>query len=371
MAIEVSFEKFDAIASGDHNAGQIDYETTRKGISLKKVNHHVTFRSLNKATVAVERTVELKRAFVRAMTTRLGGNAAAIAEIRKSLGLPPDDANPKALSARSIEPLTRQEVRELIDKYVKHVGGDATATADEDRESVNVENARRLPIRIGGQSFYLDQMVSDLRRAAQEAPNTEQVNSALRFLARPDGKMDVASLARTLNVFAYVAKREAAAGDGAADAGTMFSQLFARALDSLDNGTLSQVYQGIISRETDALKSELSRRLAKFDLTVEQAEACERTALALGRLEALVVSEISHRIALGRATTVSDAQWIAAQAPVLRHCGEGVERDLSARGGDGEMTSVNLEIITTRAAYGNINEERLAGKVSKIGRAHV
>ena len=364
MAIEVSLEKFDAIASGDHNAGQIDYETTRTGISLKKVNHHVTFRNLNKATVAAERTVELKRAFVRAMTTRLGGDTAAIAEIRKSLGLPPDDSNPKALSARSIEPLTRQEVRELIDKYVRHIG-DGSATADEDRESVNAENARRLPIRIGGQSFYLDQMVNDLKHAAQGAPSTEQVNSALCFLSRPDGKMDVASLARALNVFAYVAEREAAAGDGAVGADTMFSQLFARTLDSLDNGTLSQVYQGILSRETDALQRELSRRLAKFDLTVEQADACERTALALGRLEALVVSEISHRIALGKATTESDRQLIAGQAPVLRHCGENVERDLSARGGEGEMTSVNLEILATRAAYGNINEERLAGKVSK------
>ena len=365
MAIEVSFAKFDAIASGDHNAGQIDYETTRTGISLKKVNHHVVCRSLNKVTIATERTVELKRAFVRAMATQLGGNAAAIAEIRKSLGLPPDDTNPKALSARTIEPLTRQEVRELIDKYVNHVGGDGTATADADRDSVNVENARRLPIVIGGQSFYLDQMVDDLKRAAQGAPSTEQVNLALNFLSRPDGKMDVASLARTLNVFAYVAEREAAAGDGAADAGTMFSQLFARALDSLDNGALSQVYQGLISRETDALKNELSRRLAKFDLTAEQADACERTALALGRLEALVVSEISHRIALGKATTASDRQLIADQAPVLRHCGENVERDLSARGGEGEMTSVNLEILTARAAYGNINEERLAGKVTK------
>ena len=69
MAIEVSLAKFDAIASGDHNAGQIDYETTRTGISLKKVNHHVTCRSLNNDTIAAERTVELKRAFVRAMAT--------------------------------------------------------------------------------------------------------------------------------------------------------------------------------------------------------------------------------------------------------------------------------------------------------------
>ena len=56
MAIEVSLAKFDAIASGDHNAGQIDYETTRTGISLKKVNHHVICRSLNKTTIAAERT---------------------------------------------------------------------------------------------------------------------------------------------------------------------------------------------------------------------------------------------------------------------------------------------------------------------------
>ncbi|MBO7683450.1 MAG: DUF3626 domain-containing protein [Kiritimatiellae bacterium] len=370
MALDISFAQFDAIASGDYNAGQIDYEGNGANVSLKKVNAHVYLKILNTKTIDANRTVELKRAFVKAMSTRLAGNAGAIAEIRRSLGLPPDDSNPKALSQRTIEPLTRQEVREIIDRYVKHTGGENAQAVDQDvvdkRDAVNLANQRALPIRIGEQSFRLDKMAEELGKATVAEPTKTQAAQILKTLTRPSGKVDIPTLARALNVFAFMAERAAAAGqaEGAKDAGERFSSVFAQALDSLDNGALSQVYQGLISRDTDAMKDELSRRLAKFDLTAEQSDVCERTVLALGRLESLVLSEISHRVVLGKAKTDVERGEIAAQAPVFRRCGDDVARDLSARSNAGEMTSVNLEILTTRAAYGNINEGRLAGKVS-------
>ena len=54
-----------------------------------------------------------------------------------------------------------------------------------------------------------------------------------------------------------------------------------------------------------------------------------------------------------------------AQAPVFRHCGSDVQRDLSARGVAGEMTSVNLEILTNRAAYGSIHGNELTEKTNE------
>jgi hypothetical protein len=371
MALDISLAQFDAIASGDFNAGQIDYNGSGSDVSLKKVNAHVHFRSLNTATIEAKRVVELKQAFVRAMESKLGNDNGAIAEIRKSLGLPPDNTMPRALSSRMIEPLTRQEVRELIDKYVKRPDGSNAQAVNQDvvdkRNTVNVANQRALPIQIGEQSFRIDKMAAELEKASVAEPTKSQAAEILKVLTRPNGKVDVPMLVRSLNIFAFMAEKTAAADltEGAKDAGERFSAAFAQALDSLDNGALSQVYQGLVSRDADALKNELSRRLAKFDLTAGQADVCERTALAMGRLEALVLSEIGHRVALGKATTEAEAQEIAKQAPVLKHCGESVQRNLSARNTAGELTSVNLEILTSRAAYGNINERNLAGKTTE------
>ena len=61
MALDISFAKFDTIASGDYNAGQIDYKGSGSDVSLKKVNAHVHFTSLNTATIDAKRVVELHR----------------------------------------------------------------------------------------------------------------------------------------------------------------------------------------------------------------------------------------------------------------------------------------------------------------------
>ena len=363
MTPNVTFDQFNAIASGKYNAGQIDFVGDGDRATLKKVNHHIHFTGSNAVVIDSARTVALKHAFVQAMATRLGDNAKAISEIRRMLGLPPEYSSPKALGSRTIEPLTRQEVRDIIDKYV---GGGRRMDADRaaKRDAVNVENQRRIPVQIGDQTFRLDEMAAELAHAAEGGPKKSQAALVLKFLTRPEGKLDAAQFARAMNLFAFTAEQAADAPDAERDAGGLLEAAFARALDSLDNGTLSQVYQSLISREADDLKDELSRRLAKFDLTAEQAGVCERTAMAMGRLEALVLNEIAHRVKLGKAADAEEAARIMADAPVFRHCGAGVKRDLSARGQAGEMTSVNLEIVTARAGYGNVHDRDLAGKTT-------
>ena len=58
------------------------------------------------------------------------------------------------------------------------------------------------------------------------------------------------------------------------------------------------------------------------------------------------------------------------QAPVLQLCGNDVQRDLSARNNPGEMTSVNLEIIMSLAAYGSTHSRELTEKTDKNLSSH-
>lgn len=366
MPLDISFAQFDAIASGKYNAGQIDYKGEGAKATIKKVNAHVHTTGMNTVVVDAKRTVELKQAFVKAMSARLDGNANAIAEIRKELGLPPSDINPKAITQRTVEPLTRQEVRNIIDKYVNGGNtGPVKADVATKREEVNLANQRALPIRIGTQTFRLDKMAAELAKVGKGDPTKSQAMDIVKLLMRPDGKLDAATFARSMNIFSYMAEEAAKADAGGKNAGARMEAAFSRALDSLDNGALTQVYQGLISRDAEALKGEFRRRLGSFNLSMEQADVCKRTALAMGRLEALVVSEISHRVVLGNAKTPEERAEISLQAPVLQHCGEDVQRDLEARNTDGEMTSVNLGIVSTRAAYGSIQASNLADKTSE------
>ena len=43
MPLDISFDQFNRIASGTHNAGQIDYKGSDDNVTLKKVNAHVRY----------------------------------------------------------------------------------------------------------------------------------------------------------------------------------------------------------------------------------------------------------------------------------------------------------------------------------------
>lgn len=55
----ITLNDFRALANGDYNAGQIDFKTNSNGetTGLKKVNHHVTFRSLNTVEISTQRSL--------------------------------------------------------------------------------------------------------------------------------------------------------------------------------------------------------------------------------------------------------------------------------------------------------------------------
>ena len=85
---EFTLHDFNKIASGEYNAGQIDFVTSDNGrVSLAKINNHVHKTGLNKTTLSAARILEVKEAFVSAL--RRGGVLDAdIAAIRARRGLP-------------------------------------------------------------------------------------------------------------------------------------------------------------------------------------------------------------------------------------------------------------------------------------------
>ena len=146
MALEISLAQFNKIASGKYNAGIIDFKSDEGGNAigeLRKVNNHVHSVEKNTETLSPERVLEVKESFVMAME-RAQVPQARIDEIRDTLGIPKeagatsDKEHLGGLIEKRFKPLTRQQVREILDQYAE--GG--KGYTDESRAAVSVQDER-------------------------------------------------------------------------------------------------------------------------------------------------------------------------------------------------------------------------------------
>ena len=122
---EISIHQFNKIASGEYNAGFVDFATDADGNvlnDLKKVNHHVVRTGLNRKELSTERILEVKEAFIGALE-RARVPQDRIDQIREALGIPKemaatgDAAQLKKILEARFKPLARQHIRALLDKY--------------------------------------------------------------------------------------------------------------------------------------------------------------------------------------------------------------------------------------------------------------
>ena len=126
---DISLAQFNRIASGDYNAGQIDFRTDDNGMAeLVKVNNHVWTTSKNNVELAPERILEVKETFLNAL--RKGGvGAEALKQIRSRLGLPDTLSMPADKEQRDViltarfTPLTRAQVRSILDEFANEGKG--------------------------------------------------------------------------------------------------------------------------------------------------------------------------------------------------------------------------------------------------------
>ncbi len=127
----ITLAQFNKIASGEFNAGLVDFKTDEQGNvlnQLTKVNNHVHKIKLNNVVLSPERVLEVKEAFINAL--RAGGvKQDAINQIRRRLGIDAEvyaganvDDRAKMLEAR-FKPLSRHEVRAILNDYAKYGRG--------------------------------------------------------------------------------------------------------------------------------------------------------------------------------------------------------------------------------------------------------
>ena len=127
--VDISLKEFDRVASGKYNAGEVKLTGTHK---LGKINNHVVLTSKNNVSLSQEEVLAIKEAFINALE-RGGLDAERLNEIRGELGLAPKMETDTTLIARSLKPLSRQQIREILDRNadVLNVDGKQIRTSDE------------------------------------------------------------------------------------------------------------------------------------------------------------------------------------------------------------------------------------------------
>ena len=129
--VNISLQQFQDISHGKYNAGEVKLasETT-----LVKVNDHVTRRGQNTVPLSHEEVLAVKNAFIRALS---GGGVGAdeIARVRKELGLAPESPADRRLAQRAIKPLSRQQIRDILDRNAgtinAHEGAETIRTSQQ------------------------------------------------------------------------------------------------------------------------------------------------------------------------------------------------------------------------------------------------
>ena len=114
--VNISLRQFQEISSGTYNAGEVKL-TSETGIG--KVNNHVTMKFLTNTKISHMEVVAIKNAFVKALKSGGVGND-ELNRIRQELGLSPMKPVDKTLHERSIKPLSRQQIREILDRNASY-----------------------------------------------------------------------------------------------------------------------------------------------------------------------------------------------------------------------------------------------------------
>lgn len=110
--VNISIDQFQSISSGKYNAGEVSLtsETT-----LGKINNHVHKISANTKSLSHQEVLAIKNALVKALSEN-GVGQEEIKRIRREIGLGADTGIDKTLHERSLKPLTRQQVRQILDR---------------------------------------------------------------------------------------------------------------------------------------------------------------------------------------------------------------------------------------------------------------
>jgi len=110
--VNIDIRQFQEVASGDHNAGEVKLVSETE---IDKVNNHVHWRGLNKKSFSLAEVIAVKNAFVNALSNS-GVGREELNRICQELGLAPRSPVDTDMRERNVKPLSRQQVREILDR---------------------------------------------------------------------------------------------------------------------------------------------------------------------------------------------------------------------------------------------------------------
>ena len=267
---------------------------------------------------------------------------------------------------------TLQEFAEMGRPLSVSVVSQLIKVADESKGS-------RTCVKVGDVVVDLSKLGTDKLLSTGVSKSTQLANAqkggaraaekAFLALAPTDaGKVDVPGLLRQLETLhAYTIREMEATGlRGSEKEIETYHKALIKAIDALDNRTLSEVYQGLVSRETVALKKELARIVNHPDANTFALHAAERFFSDISRLESIIVSEVSRRMMVANAP-----EGEAQNVPSLMNARfDAPDAAANRFGGDKDMTTLNLEIMTRSAAQGTLKSRTADEKTDAMLKAH-
>jgi len=122
--VSISLNEFQRLSKGEFNAGEVRLSDEH---NLKKMNNHVNTRWFsNNETISHAEVLTIKQALVNALSAN-GVGGEGLDSVRKELGLAAKGSVDTGLVGRSIKPLTRQQIREILDKHADTINAFNTA----------------------------------------------------------------------------------------------------------------------------------------------------------------------------------------------------------------------------------------------------
>ena len=110
--VNISLKEFQKVSEGVHNAGEVKLSGEN---ALTKMNNHVTVKILNRDKISHAEVIAIKEALVKALEGG-GVDKEEINAVRREIGLAVDGDVGRGLAERSMKPLSRQQIRLILDR---------------------------------------------------------------------------------------------------------------------------------------------------------------------------------------------------------------------------------------------------------------
>ena len=123
--VNISLQQFQDISRGEFNAGEVKLASENK---LAKMNHHVHKLGKNNETISHAQVIAIKEALIKALSQN-GVGSEELDQIRRELGLAPEGVVDRKLAQRSVRPLTRQQIRDILDRHAAVINSQAPGNA--------------------------------------------------------------------------------------------------------------------------------------------------------------------------------------------------------------------------------------------------